>query len=104
MRELSDLEITRLCGEAAGYKVVPHPNRKFGGLMWLANGDNWNPLTDKAQMVELIEAFDMKIERLGPFFGWQAINTVRGAVGVNSDLSRAVCLSAARGQLAKEGK
>ncbi len=55
---MNDLEITKLCAEAMGYTVKPHPHRKFDSKYnWIVNGTNWNPLINDAQAMALLKRF-----------------------------------------------
>ena len=110
MADLTDLEATRLCAEAMGYTVTPHANRKFSPhLMWIANGDNWNPLHDPAQAFALVENLRLNIMILdaidGHAAGWWRVDSQDGDVTCrHADLKRAIVLCAARAQLARKGK
>ena len=96
---LDDLTITRLCAEAMG----------FGFSGWVA--EQWRPLVDKAQAMELVEKLKLSVvwtER--QFDGWLVRGWYTGAKTKmvlseevdNSDLLRAICLCVAKMQLAKE--
>ena len=101
MTELSDKEIVAACARAIG--VQPHP-------MW--NAAKWptpdffgthgvfNPLTDRAQAMELLIAL-----RIEPW--WDGDDCIaemaQGRVAVrDADPLRAICLCAARVQIEKE--
>jgi len=102
---VTDLEITKLCAEAMGYKCEPHPNRKpYPHLMWVSNGQNWNPLKDKAQAFELVEKLKLQIDWASDgkkasaqyYWDYPLIES-----DDSPDLLRAVCECAAKVQKAK---
>ena len=108
MADLTDKEIVAACARAIG--VQPHP-------MW--NAAKWptpdffgthgvfNPLTDRAQAMELVIRLGMCIEPNGfppvswTLRGWMCTKRAWNTV-TNKDLLRAICLCAARVQLEKE--
>ena len=57
---MSDRELLELAAKAAGIEVTPHRNNKlFKDLVFVANGRNWNPLTDDGDALRLaVELFD----------------------------------------------
>ena len=98
---LDDLTITRLCAEAMG----------FGFSGWVA--EQWRPLVDKAQAMELVEKFHLWIipssrpSFKGYFVATPSTWLVEQLHFADSDyaiadLLRAICLCVAKMQLAKE--
>ena len=104
MAELTDQEIVAACARAIG--VQPHP-------MW--NAAKWptpdffgthgvfNPLTDRAQAMELVEKLGMSIEFDDEMKTWFASQWSDSNVCIeDANLLRAICLCAARVQIEKE--
>jgi hypothetical protein len=51
---MTDRELLELAAKAAGIEVTPHPNGKLlKTLVFLAEGRNWNPLTDDGDSLRL---------------------------------------------------
>ena len=102
MADLTDTEIVAACARAIG--VQPHP-------MW--NAAKWptpdffgthgvfNPLTDRAQAMELVEKLEMFIARTNTGF-WETYALCSGGKTFSENLLRAICLCAARVQIEKE--
>lgn len=57
---MSDRELLELAANAAGIEVTPHPNGKVTPqFAFLAEGKNWNPLTDDGDALRLaVQVFD----------------------------------------------
>lgn len=105
MPDLTDLEITRLCAEAADREVVIQlgdwrfPNTAYEDSLW-------NPLRDRAQAMELVEKLHLHIiphyDDNYDFIGWSVWRETANAKDTN--ILRAICLCAARVQLSKKEK
>ena len=101
---MTDLELTKLCADAMGYKAEPHPNRILGTkLMWVANNGNWNPLIDDAQAMALVKKFVLRINRNRGMPEKWAVNSRRNYedIQLSDDLNRAICQCVANMQKAK---
>ena len=98
--ELTDQEIVAACARAMGMKP-------FLQCEHLPLGGFYNPLTDRAQAMELVIRLGMCIEPNGfppvswTLRGWMCTKRAWNTV-TNKDLLRAICLCAARVQLEKE--
>lgn len=92
---MTDLEITKLCAEAMGYRF-----KNSAGVWDLHDaGQNFNPLHDDEQAMELVKQFHIAIGWNDP--GWGAFGQ-HDKRWVNSlDLNRAICECVARMQSAK---
>lgn len=98
MKELTDLEITRLVAEAMGLTVV----EQLGGMRFpntQAEDSVYDPLHDKAQCFELIERFNIHISapELPVLTQWVASchitpDRADNAYARDAELKRAVCL------------
>lgn len=56
---MSDLELTKLCGQAMGYTLVGTNNLYIYSQVW---GDKYDPLNDDAQAMALVKTFQLLIE------------------------------------------
>ena len=101
MADLTDTEIVAACARAMGF--LPDPNFSGGVQEYRLNGIKFNPLTDRAQAMELVE-------KLHLFVGWSPLSNMWSVTphnasepeGYDSNLLRAICLCAARVQIEKE--
>lgn len=51
---MTDRELLEAAAKAAGIEVTPHPNNRiFPNYVFLAHGQNWNPLTDDGDALRL---------------------------------------------------
>jgi len=82
---MTDLEITKACAEAMGYKLDDTPQHHVRAYIGMAVQDYW-PLTDDAQAMALVKKFAKAIVRRKE--GDWSIN-LNGAR--NADLNRAIC-------------
>lgn len=105
MPELTDLDIVRACAAAIDIEIVPNAYPEPRSLYDIFNQKIYWPLTDKAQALSLVIELHMLImpgtrtpEGRMP---WNVEATDR-FTGRDHDLLRAICLCAARVQLAKE--
>ena len=100
MSDLSDKEIIEACARAMGMKP-------FLQCEHLPLGGFYNPLTDRAQAMELVIRLGMCIEPNGfppvswTLRGWMCTKRAWNTV-TNKDLLRAICLCTAWVQLEKE--
>ena len=98
---MTDLEITKLCAEAMGYRL-----NIVGDYCYLPSDREWNPLHDDAQAMAMVKRFRLDVS--GVYAKWQACK-VRGdfsgtlAEAMADDLNRAICECVARMQQAKAG-
>ena len=111
---MDDLTITRLCAESMGFKPATFYGdnfviRKRNAITNKLNSycHRYNPLHNKAQMAELIEALSLQIDPDGvPARQWRVGCWIQHEIDwiyeEDSNLSRAVCLCAAKYQQAKE--
>lgn len=107
MADLTDTEIVAACARAMGLKWIGHyATRAF------REQENWaewpdgtksiyNPLTDRAQAMELVEKLKMFICRTNTGF-WETYALGSGGKTFSENLLRAICLCAARVQIEKE--
>lgn len=105
-RELTDVELTKLCAEAMGKRHWPHHRLK--DVIEVSDdgtGRNayiYTPLHDDAQAMALVKRFKLDIHDADDEGTWEAWG---GPVGVrvhgaSDDLNRAICLCVARMQSA----
>jgi hypothetical protein len=62
---VSDRELLELAAKAARIEVTPHPNGKVTPqFIFLADGRNWNPLTDDGDALRLAVKLGLTIQHL----------------------------------------
>ena len=103
---MTDLEITRICAEAMGFKVgdtIPIHRETASGSYPL-----YDPLHDDAQAMALVERFKLALEYVTPSDYLNPANTDRWIVkykifhtGNKKDLNRAICECVVKMQAAK---
>lgn len=60
---MTDKELLELAAKAAGIEITPHPNSKLSKVLhFLANGKNWNPLTDDGDALRLAVKLGMVLD------------------------------------------
>src|SRR3990167_6496651 len=96
---MTDLEMTKLCAEAMGYRLL----RVENGFMQSENhyfiqSGSYNPLHDDAQVMALVKKFNLRItgrfrmstsEKAGDY-EWMVRKRPVDAPIINADLSRAI--------------
>ena len=107
---MTDLEITKLCAEAMGFKELSEERT----YLWVAEIDlpeheaGWipyNPLHDDAQAMVLLRLFRLRVNYYGEESPWSVSS--EKSRGDSEDLNRAICecvakMQAARTQLASQ--
>ena len=100
---MTDLEITRLCAEAIGWKY-----REREGAIWIHGISRYNPLEDDEQVMALVEKLKLDIEpQFENFCGqwqvstWSSDNAGRENKTNSADLNRAICECVAKMQATK---
>jgi hypothetical protein len=102
-KEMTDLEITRLCAEAMGFTLRRGPP-KFEYIETEPDGDYYDPLHNAAQCFALIETLLLSIQ--DPSFSTSGVNWCVDApfgciTSDKPDLKRAICECVASMQIAK---
>lgn len=106
---MTDLEMTRLCAEAMGDDAWTDIN---GRWYCEVRGQEtlFDPLRDRAQAMDLVEKLNLSVDSPDwrdpqGWTTWRALHYSGGAKieGHDRNLLRAICLCAARVQLAKDG-
>jgi len=109
---MTDLEITKLCAEAMGYKIVYADQKDLPLCVELERGSGvYFPLKDDAQAMALVKKFKPLMDfiyRRGYVKVWigeartKEGNYQEATVLPDDDLNRAICLCVAKMQQAKE--
>lgn len=99
MTELSDKEIVAACARAMEMEFFIHDS--ITGVWRNGMRAHYNPLTDCAQAMELVEKLEMFIARTNTGF-WEVYALCSGGKVFSENLLRAICLCAARVQIEKE--
>ena len=94
---MTDLEITKLCAEAMGYRL-----NIVGDYCYLPSDREWNPLHDDAQALAMVKALCIHIGGNGGQWVAQSRSDTRH-LAWNTNLNRAICECCARVQQAKAG-
>ena len=103
---MTDLEITKLCAEATGYKNISGPQAKrslvvFNGIHHMV----FDPLHDDAQAMQLVKKFGLNITHYywdDPVVEKIDAHHKEVASAKNADLNRAICECVAKMQQAKQ--
>ena len=113
---MTDLEITRLCAEAAKITFRQDSDREgqFIRIVRYAedlNGGTFDPLHDDAQAMELVKQFVLESFRPGRRSGFEMVDDywlvgydsgVQVIDAKNADLNRAICECVAKFQAGKQ--
>lgn len=100
---MTDLEITKLCAEAMGYKIGPHP---FSAYIPVTTHHSpltgYMPLTDDAQAMALVKKLGLRLSPWNADASWCVQTSASGIDACFSDdLNRAICECVARLQKGK---
>lgn len=105
--DISDVEMTKLCAEAMGYKIVYPDDHVLPIAIESDKGSGvYNPLHDDAQVMALVKRFHLNIlifDKLdGHNAGWWRVDSQPelNITARNADLNRAVVECSARIQKA----
>ena len=108
---MTDLEITKLCAVAMGYRERTDMTCGPSFIMVFSQADSdtflYDPLHDDAQMVALVKKLFIGILVDGPegrSEDWTWTARIGDCITHGHDLNRAVCTCAAQMWLAKEAK
>lgn len=110
---LTDLEITRACAKAMGYRIIENdllPGIYCGDLPPRRNftSNQYDPLHDDAQAMALVKRFRINIDQDKnyndgvPFIAWARLPD--GGWHSAPDLNRAICLCVAALAQEREGR
>jgi len=97
---MTDLEMTKLCAEAMGYRVDNKALYKDrASSVFLESGQTFGPLRDDAQAMALVKKCGLQItgkatRRVGPKL-WES------PYAINADINRAIVECVAKMQMAK---
>ena len=97
---MTDLEMTRLCAEAAGILLIGSLEGANG--IKLFNGKLYDPLHDDAQAMALIKRFHIELWYDTRWAG--QIRNLLNTQAIDADLNRAIVQVVAQAQQAKEAK
>lgn len=89
---MTDLEITKACAEAMGFKLRRGPP-DFEYIEIEPNGEYYNPLHDDAQAMALVKKFRLHIDSNISKTAWSVFWMSWGGdeTVVNANLNRAIC-------------
>ena len=104
---MTDLEITRLCAEAMGYKILLPIKDDVVECNHLDDGKFFDPIHDDAQAMALVKKMVLSIDRavisnygVPEQWGWRVMAAYVGHAR-SADLNRAICECVAKMQASK---
>lgn len=103
---MTDIEITRLCAEAMGEKIVypDDDNERLPLATENERGANlYDPLHDDAQAMALVKRFTLHAVYEAADRVWHCVTLQHGFYGRSPELNRAICECVAQMQAGKAG-